>query len=64
MATREVEKSISTMETLPSSPLKILLKGSVWYIRKPFEVPVEAKSQPASREMGMPRVLLRIDCRL
>lgn len=29
-ATREVEKSISMMETLPSSLLKILEKGSVW----------------------------------
>jgi hypothetical protein len=29
-ATREVEKSISIMETLPSSLLKILEKGSVW----------------------------------
>lgn len=28
-ATREVEKSISMMETLPSSLLKILEKGSV-----------------------------------
>lgn len=29
-ATSEVEKSISMMETLPSSLLKILEKGSVW----------------------------------
>ncbi len=29
-ATSEVEKSISTIETLPSSLLKILEKGSAW----------------------------------
>jgi hypothetical protein len=29
-ATKEVEKSISMMETLPSSLLKILENGSVW----------------------------------
>lgn len=38
-ATKEVEKSISMMDTLPSSLLNILEKGSVWYIRKPLEVP-------------------------
>lgn len=38
-ATRDVEKSISIMVTFPSSLLNIFVKGYVWYIRKPFEVP-------------------------
>lgn len=38
-ATKEVEKSISIFAMLPSSLLNILEKGSVWYIRNPFEVP-------------------------
>lgn len=40
-ATRDVEKSISTMAMFPSSLLNILENGSVWKIRKPFEVPVD-----------------------
>lgn len=39
MATSEVEKSISIIAMFPSSLLKILEKGSVWYMRKPREVP-------------------------
>lgn len=42
-ATRDVEKSISIMATFPSSLLNILENGSVWYIRKPLEVPINAK---------------------
>ncbi len=37
-ATSEVEKSISIIETWPSSLLKTLEKGSVWKMRKPFVV--------------------------
>lgn len=40
-ATRDVEKSISMIETLPSSLLKILENGSVWNILKPFDVPAK-----------------------
>ena len=47
-ATREVEKSISIIETLPSSLLKILLKGSVWYMRNPLEVP---RTQGRTRQL-------------
>jgi hypothetical protein len=39
-ATSDVEKSISMIAILPSSLLKILEKGSVWYILNPLEVPV------------------------
>jgi hypothetical protein len=38
-ATSDVEKSISMMAMLPSSLLKMREKGSVWYMRKPLEVP-------------------------
>jgi hypothetical protein len=39
-ATSDVENSISMRATLPSSSEKILEKGSVWYMRKPLDVPV------------------------
>jgi hypothetical protein len=64
-ATSDVEKSISMIVTFPSSLLNIFPKGSVWYIRKPFEVPgrtfstglqyrVETRSyqRPGSRSPG------------
>jgi hypothetical protein len=38
-ATRDVEKSISTRATFPSSLLNIFANGSVWYMRKPRDVP-------------------------
>lgn len=38
-ATSEVENSISIIATFPSSLEKILEKGSVWYMRKPLDVP-------------------------
>ncbi len=38
-ATSDVEKSISIMATLSSSLVKYFWKGSVWYRRKPLEVP-------------------------
>ena len=52
-ATREVEKSISMMAMFPSSLLKILENGSVWYMRKPLEVP-EAVSQTARPRSYIP----------
>jgi len=38
-ATNDVENNISMIATFPSSLLKIFAKGSVWYIRKPLDVP-------------------------
>lgn len=38
-ATRDVEKSISRMTMFPSVLSKHFEKGSVWYMRKPREVP-------------------------
>lgn len=40
-ATNDVENNISISATFPSSLLNIFEKGSVWYIRKPLEVPAQ-----------------------
>lgn len=40
-ATKEVENNISRLETSPSRDSDCLLKGSVVYMRYPFEVPGE-----------------------
>lgn len=61
-ATNDVEKSISMIDTLPSSLLKILENGSVWKILNPLDVPVrvarvsQIRTQADKRE-GVARYL-------
>jgi hypothetical protein len=48
MATNVVENNISMRETFPSSPEKDFENGSVWYTRKPLDVPVYGHQQYAT----------------